>query len=165
MKKLMRLLILPLLVGAALGGTAGPALANYVYQGGTVATYGTGLCVNARAEVSHGDARGYRQADIESKRNNFYFNFVCADPHVKPAGYLATQGDYWKWSGDGWYMCKNLDYTYSVDNRAKVIQSAREYLPCGQGYYGTYTTSYAKDNNTWYGGSVWSGYHYLPDYS
>ena len=165
MTKISRLLVLPLLLGALLGGTAGPALAHYVYQGGTVATWGSGYCTNARAEVSHGDGRGYRKADNEAKVDNFYWNFKCTDPRVWPSGYMITQADYYKYNGSSWYLCKDAGWTYSQDSTGKVVQAAREYLPCGRGYYGTRAWSYIKDNGTWNGGSIWSGHHYLPDYS
>ena len=33
---------------------------------------------------------------------------------------------------------------------------------CGAGYYGTYGYSYVWDGSAWRGGSVWSGYEYVP---
>ncbi len=35
--------------------------------------------------------------------------------------------------------------------------------PCGDGYYGTSGGGYVKTNGEWYGGYVWSGYHWLED--
>ncbi len=57
-KKRRRPLIAALLTRALVGGTAGPALAHYVYNGGTLDYFGSDGCVNSRSETSHGAYNG-----------------------------------------------------------------------------------------------------------
>lgn len=145
----------------------GVAAAHYVYQKGTVATYGSGACVQARAEVSHGSGGGYTKADVESTRTTSYGNISCIEPNPKPAGYLATRYDFYKWdsSAGHWKVCRTADWYYSKAQTGQysIYTDFGVSPPCGHGYYGSTAYSYVKDNNTWYGGSIWSGYHSLPD--
>ncbi len=165
-KKRRRPLIAALLTGALVGGTAGPALANYVYQGGTIDTFGSDYCVNSRSEVSHGAYNGgYWKTDTETKQEDFYTGINCITPWGRPAGYLAAHVQGWRYSGGTWYVCFNEGYKYNSSSTARLVLAVQEpngTPPCGNGYYHNLARSYTKSGSTWYGGTLNSGNHYLP---
>lgn len=159
-----RLLVAALLIGGVVGGTAGPAMADYIAQRGIVATMGS-YCVQSRAEVSHGGwGGGYWKTDTTSLQGEPYTGVNCTTPFTRPAGYLAAHVQGWRYSA-GWYVCFNNGYSFNSYNTAGMVLKVEEpdrVPPCGNGYYGDMARSYVLDGGTWHGNTLWSGHHYLP---
>jgi hypothetical protein len=160
MKRILRLLMLPLFAGLLLGGTTGTALAHVVYEGAWTYASSTN-CTHNRAEVSHGTyGKGYMKVDVRSDYK--VLDVDCVGDWTRPAGYIAIKWRYLKWTGSSWGVCQSQDYTYNSITTDKVIR-VRDYQtqPCGAGYYMTDTNGYVY-NGSWYGGYLHSGtYHYL----
>lgn len=153
-----------LLTGGLLGVTAGPAVAHYVYNGGTVDYFGSDGCVNSRSETSHGAWNGgYWKTDTEIKQDD-YWGFNCTTPYLRPAGYVAAHVQGWRYSG-GWYICFNHGYKYNTESTARLVLAVEEpdrVPPCGNGYYHNVARSHTKTGTTWPGGKMTSPNHYLP---
>ncbi len=159
----------PLLLGLAvaiamLGMTAQPAGAHYVYQ--KVVTYASDTtCSGERAETSHGGGGGYARADVYSWYSLWtpWGQIDCGSDFPRPPGYLADAYDLYKWTGYEWALCRYTAWYYngSQTHQFAIATNFGGYPPCGPGYYGTVGVGYVW-NNAWYGGSSWSGYHYLP---
>lgn len=164
----MKLTRWPLAVIVALGmlGTIGaqPASADYIYQKVTI--YGSDTnCTGGRAEISHGSGSGYAKADAYSWYAQWYptvGNVHCGRDFARPPGYLAAAFDLYKWNGSAWALCQQTPWNYNTSQTHQwYVWTRYGSPPCGNGYYGTSALSYVW-NNQWFGGSVWSGYHYLP---
>lgn len=160
MKKISRLLMLPLLIGALLGGTAGPALAHYVYDGAW--TYASGSnCTHQRAEVSHGSwGKGYAKVDTRSDYK--VTSYDCMGDWTRPPGYITSTIRYLKWTGSYWGVCTSRDYASNTTTTDKYVRALNfGSTPCGAGYYYTDHNGYVW-NGAWYGGYMSSGsYHYF----
>jgi hypothetical protein len=150
---------------AVIVGGAGNAWAHYVYQAGVVATIAN-YCVHNRSEVSHGGyGHGYIKVDTTSQAKQFYVDVNCTDPFIRPAGYLRAAWQYYYRANTSaaWSLCAISAETYNSSSSAKLVISKNwTYRPCGNGYYATFGETYLKDNNTWYGGELWSGAHFIP---
>ncbi|GAA2272881.1 hypothetical protein GCM10009853_028360 [Glycomyces scopariae] len=146
---------------------ASPASAHYVYQEGEVYR-SNDLCTNVRAEISHGDGGGYARVDAKSYTvlATPWGAYPCAKTHDRPGGYIAAKIEVYAWNGSAWYLCAYTDWAYNSGSTNQwIIEAWMSGLPyCGTGWYGTMGTGYVWNNN-WFGGSVWSGHHWLPDYS
>jgi len=78
-----------------------------------------------------------------------------------------------KWEPDVnlWATCEQTDWVYSQsDGEFQVIVDEEwgSAAPCQPGYYGTYGVGFqwsydTSQTGSWHGGSLWSGYHWLPD--
>lgn len=165
MRKTYRLSACALFLSIAiLGVSQGSAAANYVYE--KVNTYQSDTnCTSGRSETSHGaNNNGYFKADTTSRYNFFtvWGPINCGKDWNRSAGQIATKIDIYKWDGYQWLLCAATDWLYNGGVQAfdsYYVNSG--YLFCGVGYYGTIANGYVW-NNAWYGGGVWSGYHYLP---
>lgn len=158
--------VLSLLVSALLLGPAVPATADTVYEHADVYA-STAECTEARDEVSHGSGGGYIKVDTMSVAVFSTIaggNMYCYSQFDRPAGYIATAMSFWKWTGAEWAVCTSMaDYYY---NPTKTWITTLDWNngtqpPCGNGYYGTMGDHYVL-NEDWKGGSLWSGYHWLP---
>ncbi|MQM26146.1 hypothetical protein GFD30_11270 [Glycomyces sp. NEAU-7082] len=168
----LRTSLLRSLITAAAGAMAfillgaSPAAAHYVYQEGHV--YRTNdLCVHERSEISHGDGGGYSRVDVSSTTILAPGGaFPCAHANHKPANNIAAKIQVLAWNGSAWYVCAETAWVYNDHTTWQLIIESRMLgLPwCGTGWYGTMGHGYVW-NNAWYGGTMWSGNHWLPDYS
>lgn len=144
-----------------LGATALPAAAHYVYaQPWTY--FSDSTCEMTRSEVSHGGGGGYYKTDGYTWRENRVLGSSCSSDHKMAPGYKAANWAAWKWTGSTWALCAQSNYVYNSTVTSKlVVYWSYNSTPCGAGYYGNQGTSWHY-NGAWYGGTVWSGYHYLP---
>ncbi|SDD76963.1 hypothetical protein [Glycomyces harbinensis] len=146
---------------------ASPAAAHYVYE--EAFTYRSNdLCVFQRSEVSHGDGNGYARVDVDSSTvlGTPSGSYPCAWPLERPAGYISAKIETYVWLGSYWYLCDETGWVYNDTTSTELAIQARMIGQpiCGPGYYATNGVGYVWNNN-WFGGAVWSGAHYLPDYS
>jgi hypothetical protein len=146
---------------------ASPAAAHYVYQ--EAFTYRSNdLCVFDRSEVSHGDGNGYARVDIDASTvlATPSGSYPCAWGLDRPAGYISAKIETYVWLGTYWYLCDQTDWVYNDTTSTDLAIQARMIGQpiCGSSYYATNGVGYVWNNN-WFGGAVWSGAHYLPDYS
>jgi hypothetical protein len=140
------------------------AYAHYVYEWPTKAVTDN-MCVKVRSEVSHGGGGGYSRGDVQTLSDDPRWT-ECSQATGHAPFYAATHGiqlSVYKYGSNGWYECMRSDFA----TRSNAYHSYRDWnynLPCGPGYYGTYTYGVAQEvtGGSWYGGWVWSGYHYLP---
>jgi hypothetical protein len=137
--------------------------AHYVYEAGTL--YLGDFCVMARSEISHGSGGGYSKVDTNATKTQWtpIGDFECIGWLYKPPGYLAASYHLMKWDGKQWGICYSSDWSFNSKTASKQVieRDFGRTPPCGAGYYGTGGVSYVKDNNEWYGGGIWSGYHGL----
>ncbi|MCC3765922.1 hypothetical protein K3N28_22950 [Glycomyces sp. TRM65418] len=173
MNNRLRTSLLRALVVAAAGAMtfvllgASPAAAHYVYEEGHVHRT-VELCVHERSEISHGDGGGYSRVDVSSTTVLAPGGtFPCAYAYERPVNYIASRIEVMAWNGSAWYLCAETSWVYNSQSTWQLIIEARMAgLPyCGTGWYGTMGHGYVLSNNTWYGGALWSGSHWLPDYS
>lgn len=146
---------------------ASPAAAHYVYE--EAFTYRSNdLCVYDRSEVSHGDGNGYARVDIDASTVLATPSgaYPCAWGLERPAGYISAKIETYVWLGTYWYLCAQTDWVYNDTTTTELAIQARMIGQpiCGESYYATNGVGYVWNNN-WFGGAVWSGAHYLPDYS
>lgn len=142
---------------------AAPAAAHYVYTKAKVYASSTN-CTGARSETSHGDGGGYSKADVFSwyrMEAPMAGGYDCESNWSRPAGYLATKYQLFKWDGAKWAECKYTDYYYnsSSTHQYAIYTNFGDKAPCGAGTYNTMATSYVLNGGQWFGGSVWSGNH------
>jgi hypothetical protein len=123
-------------------------------------------CTWGRADKRHGSGGGYHYAFTRSKYARWtpWGRMDCGPRWDRPAGNIAARYNNYKWNGESWQVCTYTNYTYNPVTRHyhQVGVSSGYYPPCGRGYYGTTGFSYVKNGGRWYGGRMWSGYHWLP---
>jgi hypothetical protein len=140
------------------------AEAHTVYNNGYVYASSTN-CTWSRADKSHGTGGGQHYAFTRSKYALYTTrgDLHCGRRWDRPPGYIAARYNNYKWSGQRWQVCTHTSYRYNPQTRhyhqVRVNSGTRP--PCGRGHYGTTAFSYV-NNGGWYGGTMWSGYHYLP---
>jgi len=139
--------------------TTSPAMAHYVYE--DVLVYASDAdCTKVRSEISHGSGGGYSRTDVTPK---YLQHTPCYTEWTRPAGYIALQYQLYKWTGSQWAVCVGIPWHYN-STPAKKLTAFYNYGSsplCGPGYYGTLSHGFVW-NEGWHGGSLWSGYHYLP---
>lgn len=142
--------------------TAQPAAAHYVYE--DVYVYASDAdCTKVRSEISHGSGGGYSRTDVTAKYYYPIIGIQCYTEWSRPAGYIALRYTLLKWNGSSWAVCAGIGWYYN-SVVAKKLTASYNYGTrpwCGSGYYGTMSDGYVY-NGAWHGGSLWSGYHYLP---
>lgn len=113
--------------------------------------------------ISHGTGGGYSKVDGVTQRENRVLGTSCSTTHSLGAGYKALRMHLYKWTGSAWGVCASTSYKYNSTTTYKLVQAVYwgSSPRCGNGYYGTSGGSWHY-NGAWYGGSVWSGYHWLP---
>lgn len=163
--------VVPLLMAMMLLlGNATGAVADYVYEQGRTHSSSTS-CTDTRAETSHGsNGGGYWRADAISLYVGHVFGWGdlhCARNWDRPGGYLRAADQAYKWdSSQGkWVLCADTGWKYNTKTADRFIYSVNygsSTPPCGSGYYGNHGWGQLKNNGKWYGGVIWSGYHWLP---
>jgi hypothetical protein len=103
--------------------------------------------------------------DASAAASTFALTYGCGYGLTKHA---AVRLDVYKWTGSSWAVCHGTDWKYGATSTDQLGPRALEVVlggpaACGPGYYGTLAYSYVMDNyGTWRGGSVWSGYEWVP---
>lgn len=140
------------------------AEAHTVYNRGNVYASSTN-CTWSRADKSHGTGGGQHYAFTRSTYAQFtpWGDLHCGRNWDRPPGYIAVKYNNLKWNGSRWQLCTYTRWIYNPVTRhyhqTRVNSGASP--PCGRGYYGTMAFS-SVYNGGWYGGRMWSGYHFLP---
>jgi hypothetical protein len=140
-----------------------PALAHYVAEWTDVASTGQ-MCVRGRAEISHGNGGGYSKGEVQTR---------TADPSwaacsLRPYQYVhehAIQLLVQRWDGAQWRDCMLSGWQYRTGSVAHSSVDWNYNIPCGSGYYTTWSNSYARATSSdgWHGGWAGTGgYHLLP---
>ncbi|WP_156325216.1 hypothetical protein [Nonomuraea sp. SBT364] len=142
-----------------------PAQAHYVYEKGEIYK-SADVCVDGRAEVSHGDGGGYARADTWSETRGFVYGVGwvnCAVGWSRPAGYIAARYDYlvFDLSAGVWGLCRQLDWWYGSGSHLTVAWNFGNRTPCGTAWYATIGWSAVRNGSTWNGGEIASGNHWL----
>ena len=159
----VRLLVLPLAVLGVLTMQLS-ALAHYVYEGPRTLKKWGAYCTDGRSEASHGSQGvGYAKTDVHSRALN---GGPCNVSWSQPAGRLAAQTTWYKWSGSSWYICYSSEYAFSTSQSSKLVKATNftgSTPYCGDGFYGNTGHAFVLDGGgTWQGDGIWSGYHTLP---
>lgn len=151
-------------VAAVMTLSQAPAMAHYIYQWSDVATTGN-MCVRGRAEISHGSGGGYSKGDVQTR---------TADPQwapcsERPFAYVyqhAIQLQVDHWDGQVWQRCMISAWQYRTGSVAQSYVSWNYSIPCGPGYYTTWSNSVARATaDDWGFRGGWAGtagYHLLP---
>jgi hypothetical protein len=147
------------------GGSAGVALANVVYDAETLKSYPDGKCLDARAEVSHGSSdHGYRRVDVYTQKEGAGGFVNCAVGWERPIGWLKARSIYWKYykNAEEWAVCRNTGWAAN-GQATDAIRQEKSYAdePCGNGWYDTMAGGSHFFDGSWVGGFVHSGYHYF----
>lgn len=162
--RLLDALTVGLLSLAMLALPAVPAEAHYVAE--RVNTYFShDNCEDTRSETSHGQSGGgYLRIDSIASRYNRALKWACMETYERPAGGHAVKGHFYKWTGSEWALCWQSKWSYNgtPTSRYWAYKDFGSYPDCGSGYYGNNGGGYHEHGGQWYGGWVWSGYHYLP---
>jgi hypothetical protein len=164
-RRIRGLLAMVIVVGFVLGATQ-RTLAHYVYQQGYVFQRPQSNCTWSRSETSHGNGGGYSKGDTASKTYvaHSWGGAECGADAPRPAGYMKTQLDLYKWTGSYWGLCRRVNWVYNTTNTywyaIETYYGATP--PCGNGTYRTDTHSYVNMTGTWEGGPLNSGDHILP---
>ena len=151
-------------VAILLGLVSGTVYAHTVKQ--TEWTYRSGAdCSKGHAELGHGSGGGRTNGRSESWYRSSLGpmgDIHCGVTWNRPDNHLALRVIYYYWTGASWHKCRDTDWTYNVGSQWKMEDGNDYSSPrCGSGWYGTWTGAYV-NNGGWHGGSVWSGYHWLP---
>jgi hypothetical protein len=87
----------------------------------------------------------------------------CAAPWNRPVGSLASDIQFYRWSGSGWSLCRDSGWYYSnVSTWAwELGWSFGSSTPCGAGYYHTAGFGYQFNGFDWRGGYIATDYLYL----
>lgn len=160
--------LVAVIAAVAVGVSAGQALADVIAEKGILANYGNGMCVQGRSEISDGQyLMGYIKTDVVNLGDLWGMTGSCNWAESKPPNYLKIKHQLSKFNGvtGGWDACWTSNVLYNSTTASELKQGvtfsgSRPY--CGNGWYQNLGRSYVLDNNTWYGGALWSGYHYLP---
>ena len=163
----MRRALLALAVSlAASAATAGAALADGRSVSGMM-YQAPELCVFGFDNFGHGDGWGWADVYVDSSTADPWWlgGSHCALRFNRPAGYLAAQWQLWKWRGDlgQWVTCNYSGWQYngSTSHHFSISKTFASYNVCNAAYYGIMGGGYVY-NNGWYGGWLWTGYHWLP---
>ncbi|MER7458908.1 hypothetical protein [Micromonospora sp. NPDC126480] len=87
----------------------------------------------------------------------WYPPMYCAWLYDRPAGWLATSIQNWKWNGSSWYLCRDSGFLYNRSQSASNSYTWKLGIACGTGWSGTMGQVFVWRDNSWQGGSVWSG--------
>lgn len=152
---------------AALGvvmGSATAALAHVVEQSGYVWENLRGYCLGARSEISHGGGGGYTRSHVEGEKplNGPGWTINCYAAWQQPPGELAVRTHLYFWTGSQWIACRTMDWRSNAITDDQVHQTRSWSKPCGNGYYGSYANGRVWHDNSWKGGWMWSGHHFIP---
>lgn len=167
MSGLARLFLVPVIAFGLLLGSASSTLAHYVYQEGMVFVNPGANCTYSYSEISHGHGGGYSKVKTGSKTYYEPWGADCLADLNRPAGYMRTQIDLYKFlGGSSWGLCRRVDWVYNPS--LTWIYTVETYhgsdAPCGAGTYRTEGHSYVNLNGSWDGGWLNSGNHDLPAY-
>lgn len=143
-----------LLVMSSIVGAASPAGAHYVYEGRRVYSSPT-LCLDGRAEISHGNGGGYVRVDARVSEPSSYGG-VCNGTVWGNRYNVIVKAQLWKYNGRYWELCRDTGWKYS--RSVRVSYGSRP--PCGRGTYGVTGYAYV-ENAGWKGGKIESGMHWL----
>ena len=132
---------------------------------------GPGLCVQGDAGIDHIKPNSF--SGNLAYGTTYAFTEGCGTTLALPDGRAAVKLGVYKWNGSAWALCKETDWKFgatgiggSGDIRypsgPSLIFDYGGASSCGQGYYGTQVSSYVWDGLVWRGGSVWSGYEFVP---
>jgi hypothetical protein len=138
---------------ASASGTVG----NWALVGQAYST-----CVTGASYVYPSNGNGGAETVTFAEENDA--RGLCeAIPVTEPAGYMANEIVYYKWTGSAWSVCLDSGYYYNGAPYYTfwLYWDSFSTPPCGDGYYGNFSASYVFDHQ-WQGGSVWSGYEYFP---
>jgi hypothetical protein len=159
------------IVATVVMASTGIAYAHYVYDGGFVWQNGTGKCLHVTSEISHGNGGGYAKVKVHAVRETKFIggDIVvpeedCSEDWPQIARYLAARPKLWKWTNQGWALCKRGSWTFNSTTTATLVKD-RYYgttTPCANGWYGTDGGGYINFNGGWVGGWMWAGCHWLP---
>lgn len=129
------------------------------------------LCTQGVDEISHGrDGLGFVRSWTHAKtRTNFGpgGTAACSRSTSMAPGYIALKTHILKWDSRAgrWGICLWHDewqFNRSWASGLGFNQDLNLVAACGNGFYGTQAGHYLKMNSEWWGGWLWSGYHYLP---
>lgn len=143
--------------------TASPAQA-WTFSGWVTVYNGADLCVQGQAGIDH------LRPGISSG------NLAYAGTHALTAGcvaglgnrYAAVRLDVFRWNGVAWQVCRATDWTYGITTADQGVPTGPSQTfdyggaVCSSGNYGTMAYSYVWDGTQWRGGTVWSGYEFVP---
>jgi hypothetical protein len=132
---------------------------------------GAGLCVQGDAAIDS------RKPGVFSGNLAYATTYArsegCGATLTKPDGHAAVRLDVYKWNGSSWFVCRSTDWEFGATGILRSGDIVTDFGPsvvfdyggasaCGPGYYGTLAHAYVWDGAAWRGGSVWSGYEYVP---
>lgn len=151
-------------------GGATAALAHYVYEKGYVWEGGSGKCVDARTEISHGkNGGGYTKVwthTVKPLRLGEYYKADCANDWGRPVNYLRVRNVLYKCGNKceksrDWYVCRAQSWKYNGQTTDVLVKATYWRRPCGKGAYGNMGGAFTYYDNAWRGGYLWSGSHGL----
>jgi hypothetical protein len=158
-------LALLLLCGTVFGVSY--SYAHYVENEFDVYATGDSDCARVRARVGHGVyGNGGIQAEIAARfaQATPWGTYPCAQPYVRPAGYLAVRWYFYRWAPrlEEWQVCIYTGYWYNPSTASDyyIAHNFKSNPPCGSAYYLTQAIGY-EYNGGWHGGYVNSPYHWL----
>lgn len=162
--------ITALLLAAVL---AAPARAHDVSSDGTLYK-SSDVCTWARSTVNDGsNGSGQSVVEVESRTRLWvpvWGQWVsCGIGWSRPPGYLGEQITlltYVEPPRDEWVVCKQSDWLFNWDNGAYMwwywdYNQGPQFPPCATGWYATWAGHYVRNGDTWYGGWLASGNHWL----
>lgn len=127
-----------------------------------------GLCVQGDAGIDHFNPDVYFSGNL-AYDGVYALGAGCVTGLNLPNGWAAVRLDVFRWNGSAWAVCRSTGWKYGATGSSQWGPwgpgEAYNYggsAACGAGYYGTQSTALIWDGSAWRGGSLWSGYEYVP---
>jgi hypothetical protein len=148
-----------LVAALVIAAVAAPAAAGHlVYTSGLYTK--DPLCVGGTSAIAEGPPQA--MADVYTQSVD-PLHAICLAAKNMGVGYLALKRQIWRYASSGWKLCAGSGWIYNK-SKTSYMQTSHQWIggmPCGRGTYNNLGFGYAYQNGIWYGGSRWSGNHYL----
>lgn len=124
-------------------------------------------CQRTGSEINHGSGGGQVRGESKAWRTlrvPGFGSYPCAEYYIRPPGGHTAKVDTFVYVNGQWVLCTATAWHYNNQSTwSYAIQSSHgSQPPCGAAWYGTNAHTFHNNNNQWYGGTVWSGHHWLP---
>ena len=164
--------IIALVGTASIGVLPTPAQAHYVKESTDVWDNGI-QCVEGWSEISHGTGKGFMKVETSSTKAlaDPFPPVHCAVTRPRPPRWIRMEPEVWGYVSDRSQKCADWGSLYNGVETWRITKKVTfDDLPGGPcehqpHWYGTYAGHHVYYNGDWEGATLFSGWHWLPDYS
>jgi hypothetical protein len=150
------------LVAAVVAGATAAAAYAHTVGNQPIVYSDSATCVRGAAWIQHSSSAVIDSAASVNAIGKWP-NLGCSGEKLFDPYHMYVRRQLYSWNGSSWVLCNDSGTVYNT-SRTWWVAHQRQFgsAICGARYYGTQQTGHVYEYGVWKGGSVWSGYHWLP---